>query len=406
MERRRWLILAVGTYAQAACCTFVYGAPMLLPALRDRGVGLVAATLVVDAPVVGLMLTLYAWGMAADRRGERRVILTGVGAATAALIGAALVGPIGLVALLLAVAGMGGAAAFAASGRLVMGWFPAGERGLAMGIRQTAQPLGVALAAVLLPPLAHRAGLGWAMAGLAGVCALAVLLVLLLATDPPRPAPTATSTTADDAAPVSPYRRGPALLRVHLSSTLLVVPQFAVSVFTLTYLVEQRHWDPITAGRLILGFQVAGALGRVASGIWSDRVGSRLRPMRQLAVAAAVLMALLALGAWTGAGWIVAVFGLAAVVTVADNGLAYTSVAELAGREWSGRALGLHNTVQNVAAVATPPVLAVLVGASGYAPAFLLVVIAPVVSALMTPVWAERGPAAVPERGYPVSRPG
>ncbi len=41
----------------------------------------------------------------------------------------------------------------------------------------------------------------------------------------------------------SPYRRSTALIRVHLASTLLVVPQFAVSVFTLTYLVEQRHWD-------------------------------------------------------------------------------------------------------------------------------------------------------------------
>ena len=408
MERRRWLILAIGTYAQAACCAFVYGAPMLLPALRDRGVGLVAATLLVDAPVVGLMLTLYAWGVAADRRGERRVILTGVSVATAGLIAAASVGPLALVALFLGVAGLGGASAFAASGRLVMGWFPADERGLAMGIRQTSQPLGVALAAVLLPPLAHGPGLGWAVASLAGLCALAVLLVLAFAVDPPRPAGRgASADPAGGSTPtVSPYRRGSALIRVHLSSTLLVVPQFAVSVFTLTYLVEQRHWDPTAAGRLILGFQVAGALGRVASGVWSDRVGSRLRPMRRLAVAAAVLMGLLALGAWTGGGWIVAVFGLAAVVTVADNGLAYTSVAELAGREWSGRALGLHNTVQNVAAVATPPVLAVLVGASGYAPAFLVVVIAPVLSALTTPVWAERRGTDSDAHGYQLSRPG
>ena len=105
---------------------------------------------------------------------------------------------------------------------------------------------------------------------------------------------------------------------------------------------------------------------------------------------------------WVGG----ASFDAAAVVTVADNGLAYTSVAELAGREWSGRALGLHNTVQNVAAVATPPVLAVLVGASGYAPAFLVVVIAPVLSALTTPVWAERRGTDSDAHGYQLSRPG
>ena len=60
-------------------------------------------------------------------------------------------------------------------------------------------------------------------------------------------------------------------------------------------------------------------------------------------------------------------FALGAVITVADNGLAYTAVAELAGPEWSGRALGVQNTVQNVAAVATAPVLAAVIGDSRYA---------------------------------------
>ena len=53
---------------------------------------------------------------------------------------------------------------------------------------------------------------------------------------------------------------------------MLVVPQFAVATFTLVYLVGQRHWDAAVAGRVIFAFQVAGAAGRVASGIWSDRV--------------------------------------------------------------------------------------------------------------------------------------
>ena len=61
------------------------------------------------------------------------------------------------------------------------------------------------------------------------------------------------------------------------------------------------------------------------------------------------------------------VFALASVVTVADNGLAYTSVAELAGTAWSGRALGVQNTGQNVVAVLTAPVLAAVIGESRYA---------------------------------------
>src|SRR5450631_1444355 len=52
--------------------------------------------------------------------------------------------------------GRAGGSVFAASGRLILGWFARAERGLAMGIRQSAQPLGVAIAAVTLPTLGAR----------------------------------------------------------------------------------------------------------------------------------------------------------------------------------------------------------------------------------------------------------
>ena len=46
----------------------------------------------------------------------------------------------------------------AASGRAVMGWFPLRERGLALGVRQTAIPIGGATAAAGLPWLASAGG--------------------------------------------------------------------------------------------------------------------------------------------------------------------------------------------------------------------------------------------------------
>jgi sugar phosphate permease len=223
----------------------------------------------------------------------------------------------------------------------------------------------------------------------AGLCALAAALVLVLVVDPPRPA-----RSADAPAATSPYRGSAVLARVHLSSAMLVVPQFAVATFTLVYLVRERHWDATVAGRMIFGFQVAGAAGRVVAGVWSDRVRSRLRPMRQLAVASAGLMALIAVGAAAHLWVVVLGFALGAVVTVADNGLAYTSVAELAGREWSGRALGVQNTVQNVAAVATAPVLAAIIGESRYAVGFAVAAVFPLVAIALTPVRAERWPSA------------
>src|SRR6202012_4351640 len=163
---------------------------------------------------------------------------------------------------------------------------------------------------------------------------------------------------------------------------------------TLTFLVAERHWDAVDAGRLIFAFQLAGAFGRIGSGLWSDRGGSRRRPMRQLAIAAMLLMTGLAIGAWTGGAWIIVVFGLAAVVTVADNGLAYVSVAELAGSAWAGRALGIQNTGQNVVAIAVVPVLAAIIESAGYATAFALVAVAALIAVPITPVRAEKTASA------------
>ena len=87
----------------------------------------------------------------------------------------------------LVVAGAAGASVYAASGRLILGWFAAHERGLAMGIRQSAQPLGVAVAALALPSLAPR-GLAAAFAFLGGFCLVAAALVVAVVRDPARPA--------------------------------------------------------------------------------------------------------------------------------------------------------------------------------------------------------------------------
>jgi sugar phosphate permease len=390
----RWTVLVVGTAAQAATCSFLYGVPMLIPALTQQDhLSLPAAGVLSSAPIAGLLVTLILWGAAADRSGERGVITVGVGLAGLLLALVPLVPGVAMTALLLALAGAAGASVNAASGRLVMGWFPRAERGFAMGARQTAQPLGVALAALTLPPLAATYGPRAALLFPAAACVLAAAAVWFMVRDPARTNPGAAA-----AAPRSPYRGSAVLPRVHLASALLVVPQFAVASFTLAYLAGERHWDPSTAGRWIVAFQVAGAAGRVASGVWSDRVGSRLRPMRQLAVASVAVMLGLAAGAWAHTGQIVLAFAVGAVVTVADNGLAYTAVAELAGGAWAGRALGVQNTVQNVAAVATAPALAAAIAAAGYPVAFAVVAAAPALAIVVTPVRRE-GAAQWPAAG-------
>jgi hypothetical protein len=95
------------------------------------------------------------------------------------------------------------------------------------------------------------------------------------------------------------------------------------------------------------------------------------------------LLALTGFLHWTAAGAVMLV--IATTVSVADNGLAFTSVAEAAGPAWSGKALGIQNTGQFLAASAVGPGVGALIGAVGYPLAFALVALAPLVSIPLVP---------------------
>ncbi|MEI5674329.1 MULTISPECIES: MFS transporter [unclassified Nocardioides] len=381
---RRWAMLAASTLAQAAAAVMMHGPAFLIPVLHDReGLSLAEAGLVAAAPTVGVMLTLVAWGALTDRVGERRVLLAGLTATAAAGVVSVLVDGLVPIALALLLAGGAAASTNAASGRVVVGWFPPQRRGLAMGIRQMAQPVGVGVAAVSIAVVADRSGIQAALLVPTIACALAALVVAAVVLDPPRPA-----RVAGDAP--NPYRENGYLARIHGVSVLLVVPQFVVWTFALVWLVQDRDWSPAAAGGLVAGAQVAGALGRIAAGHLSDVVASRMRPLRWVAVAAAVTMGLLGAAAGRELAIAVPLVVLATVLTVADNGLAFTAVAERAGPFWSGRALGLQNTAQFVTASAVPPVAGLAVTHLGYAAAFGVAALFPVLAAPLVPVGEER----------------
>jgi len=62
------------------------------------------------------------------------------------------------------------------SGRAVMHWFDASERGLALGVRQTAIPIGGFVGALALPPIAEAGGSEAAFLFLAALCVAGALV--------------------------------------------------------------------------------------------------------------------------------------------------------------------------------------------------------------------------------------
>src|SRR5262249_13672951 len=128
----RWIVLGVGTAAQASVSAALIGVPVLAPQLRAHfALSLGETGVVLAALSLGMPPALLAWGLLADRVGERIVLPLGLAAAACALAGSGWIGSSSLFILLLVAAGACGASVNAASGRAVMQWFPRSERGLA-----------------------------------------------------------------------------------------------------------------------------------------------------------------------------------------------------------------------------------------------------------------------------------
>jgi MFS family permease len=240
---------------------FVSVPAFLIPLLHtERGLSLAQAGLLAATPTIGMVLTLIAWGALADRIGERWIIASGLALVVLASVGAVLAAgallSTGYVALgiFFLLGGMTAASANAASGRVVVGWFPRDRRGLAMGIRQTCQLLGVTIGAALIVPRA-----------LTGVLAVACAIGIR---DAPRPAKVPGMPTAN------PYRGSGFLWRIHAVSLLLVFPRFTLSIFGLVWLVTELRWSTRAAGVL-----VGAALGcrRDRPGDRDDRHSGRQR---------------------------------------------------------------------------------------------------------------------------------
>jgi sugar phosphate permease len=367
------VVLAVGSLATAAIAAVQGGLPAISPAIQDTfDLSLVEVTAVFTAFALGTVLTLLAWGVLSDRRGERAVISGGLAGGALAMLAAA--GSHGYTALLIwmLLAGMLGSSALAASGRAVFGWFPRSERGFALGLRQTAVPAGAALASFTLPPLASGAGVHAALYALAGLMLVAAVAAAVWLRDGPN---------IESAAPPAPdAARDPRIWRLSAASSLMIIGQVGVTSLLVLYLYSERDWTAAHAALALGGVQIGAALARVTVGRWSDVRGERVEPFRRLAtLAGLLLLASVALGP-------VALMA-GGVAAMSWNGLSFTAAAEISGRRQAGKAMGIQNTSMRVVAAGVPIGLGALASAVSWSAAFIVMGVTPLIArALLGPL--------------------
>jgi sugar phosphate permease len=374
-ERYRWVVLAAGTVAQASFSASSVGLPALGPALKSHYRLTLSETGVVLAAIgIGMLFTLLPWGLVADRLDERWVIATGLTGAAALLAVAATTHGFGTVTGALVGVGALGASVNAASGRAIMAWFPRTELGTALGIRQTAIPIGGALGAAVLPVLASAGSTRVAFLFLSGACltgaAVAAAFVRGGADSEP------------ELGDVSRPLREPGMWLLGTGTGLYLTAQIGITGFVVLFLHEHRHLSKESAGALLATIYVLAIAARIGSGRISDRLGNRLRPLRAIGVALALFTACVAAATDAPLALLVPLFLAAGVLSMAWNGLAYASAAEMAGASRTGAALGFQQTLLGVVVAGSPPLVA-LVASHSWRLAFFLAAAGPALGVLI-----------------------
>jgi sugar phosphate permease len=383
--RYRWAVLAAGTAAATAGSALFIGPAVIAPAIRDEfEVSLSQVGILLASLWVGTILTLLAWGLLADRLGERIVLATGLTVCGVLAAAAGRVDDFWTFVILLFLASAAGASVNAASGRAVMQWFAPEERGLALGIRQTAIPAGAGIGAVVLPSLEKAGGLEAAFAFLGALCIVAALVAAIVI----REAPARDAELEGDAIPWT--LRDRRLWTLSVGSGLYLFGQIPLLSFAVLFLHDVHGMSAARAGAVLAVFQAGAVLTRIGAGRLSDRLGTRLRPLRWIGLASAGGLLTTALAADGDLALVILVIIVAGAVSMAWNGLSLTAAAELAGRARSGAAIGFQQTTLGIVGVVVPVLFALVVERTSYRAGFALAALGPLAGWLMLGSLRER----------------
>ncbi|MCS7069119.1 MAG: MFS transporter [Meiothermus sp.] len=356
-----WAVLTAAMTAGTAVSLIGQAYPTLAPFIRaDLGLSLAAVGLLNTFIYLGTMLGSLPSGWLTDRLGSRKVMIAGTlaGAALAVIIAIAARSQMMFVPFLLMV-GLVVASATPAGSQAVAQSFPPERRGLVIGLRQMAVPLGGALAAAILPAVAHTASWRWASVVAACIAVVAALVAARLYYEslPPR-APTRGAHPA-----LIQVLRERNILLAAIAGITLPTGQFVMITYLILFLKERYGVPELSGAALLTAAQFAGALSRVFWSWLSDQMGGRRKPLLVMMVGLAGLFALVL--AWMPPGTPLLFKGLIVVLYGATalgwQGLHFSLLTELSPPGWEGRVVGFGLVFTSIGIASAPPLFGLLV---------------------------------------------
>lgn len=356
-----WSVLSAAMIAGTAVSAIGQAYPTLAPYIKsDLGLSLAAVGLLNTFTYLGTMLGSLPAGWLTDKLGSRSVMIGGtlMAALLAALIPLFTHSQFSFIPFLFCV-GLVVASATPAGAQAVAQTFPKERRGLVIGLRQMAVPLGGALAAAVLPAVAHRLDWRWAsaVAALFAIGAAAVAAWLYYEKLPSQN---------------RPPTKGPSLFQVFRERNILLAAvsgltlptgQFVMITYLILFLRERFEVPVLTGALLLTAAQFSGAFSRVLWSWLSDQLGGQRKPLLVLMVSMAALSALIL--AWlppdTPMPIKVGVVMLYGATALGWQGLHFSLLTELSPAGWEGRVVGFGLLFTSIGIASAPPLFGYLV---------------------------------------------
>jgi predicted MFS family arabinose efflux permease len=223
------------------------------------------------------------------------------------------------------------------------------RRGLAMSVKQTGVTIGGMVAGLALPGLAALYGWRWALALPAALAMAVALWGFRTRTG----APARRLVLAGVDRPVGRVRLG-------FFGFAMAGVQLALFSYLAIYLVDVRDVSPQVAGVALALTLGAGGVGRIGWGALSDRLATRTRVLRGVAVGSALSLAAVPLVSDATLWPLLALVG---GCCVGWNGVFHALVAESAGPVGVAQATGFVFAFLYAGSIVFPPVLGLAVEA-------------------------------------------
>ena len=396
VPRARWSILGLIMTAQTMANLGPLGIPAIAPLIRESlHLSVAQAGSFVSAYYIGPVLMSLPAGWIADRWGVRGTMVAGQALIAVGLLAAAAASSFAALLPIMVVAGAGYGMLNPTTAKAVMSWFPRRQRATVIGLKQTGLPLGGALGALLMPPIALALGWRGAVALAAAAIAALAALTWLLYRDPPAREAAESIGSSESVWRVLANRD---LWLVAVSTLVYAGVQTVLMAFLVLYLTGDLGLPLVTAARYLVLAQLAGMTGRVCFGMLSDRVfGGRRRIVLVIAGLGSAACSLLAAFAGPRLGLallapLAFAFGFFAI---GWNGVHQPLMAELSGPRASGTAVGLGLAVSSAGVTLCPPLFGLLVEAGGFSLAWALLALAMAPALLLLVPVRERRAALV-----------